>query len=779
MRQIWPTPGGVHPPENKTQSLGLPIAQCPLPPQVILPVSQHLGAPADPIVSVGDKVLKGQLVAEAPQQVSANIHASTSGTVVAIEERPLPHPSGLSGLSIVIEADGKDEWCELQPIEDYSRSGPTELIQKIQAAGVVGMGGAGFPAAVKLASRTPITTLIINGTECEPYITSDDILMRTYAEELVEAIRLLDYLLNGPQEVLIAIESNKPEAIEKMTAAIATLNDPRYEVVTLPAKYPNGGEKQLVQMLTGKEVPSGKIPAALGVVCQNVATALAAYRAVTKGEPLISRITTITGNAFSEQRNLEVLVGTPISFILQQQGYSKDTASRLVMGGPMMGFTLLSEECPVIKTTNCLLAPTQEEAPANGPEQACIRCGMCAEACPASLLPQQLYWYSRAQDEDKLKAYNLFDCIECGACSYVCPSQIPLVQYYRAAKGEIRQHEIEKKHSEKARERFEFHKERIEAEKAARAKAREEAAAKAKLRAEEKKKAEEAKLAQANSQATDSDTTPSEAEAKKNLVADIIAGAKKAQDDPARLARNITSTEDRLKKLQAKVEELEQSAPDQAEAIRARIKETEVKLKSLQDKQATLGNSEEKQVDATLQAESNSQSDITLQAEKAVEKMEMSANQKVQRELDTLKRKLAKITEQLASTDEADSDTRSALELSEKMLKEKLRKAEAAANSPASSKADAKRTLSGDEQSAVGDAITRSMERAMQKQSVDVEELRQKIQTLEARIEATQERIAATDDATTKDALRKGLVSMQTKLEKTQALYDMAEQSSE
>lgn len=581
MRKIWDIPGGIHPPEHKTQSLERGLGELPLPPAIVLPVSQHLGAPAEPIVAVGEKVLKGQLIATGNEMISANVHASTSGTVTAIEDRPLPHPSGMGGLCIVLKPDGADQWTSLDGCEDYTQLETPVLLEKIQAAGIAGMGGAGFPTAVKLGSPLPITTLIINGTECEPYITADDMLMQTHGSDIVRGIKLLSFLLKEPREILIGIEDNKPRAIARMQEAVKQAGDERMEVVPLPTKYPSGGEKQLVQMLTGREVPSGKLPAHLGVVCQNVATVRAAYRAVRFGEPLIERITTVTGNAFADQRNVHLRLGTPIEFVLQQQGYDAEQASRLVMGGPMMGFSIVNAEAPVIKTTNCLLAPSLAEAPPPGPAQACIRCGMCAEACPASLLPQQLYWYARAQDHDRLQAHNVFDCIECGACSYVCPSQIPLVQFYRAGKGEIRRHDAEKKHADRARKRFELHKQRVEEEKAARAKAREEAQAKAKQRAQEKA----AELL---------DSTPGEKEnaspeksGKANLVADPVAKAKQTSnsDQQGKLERKLAAIDDRLEKLRRKLETVAGS-PDQAEPLRARIKEAELASQSIRDKLA-------------------------------------------------------------------------------------------------------------------------------------------------------------------------------------------------
>ena len=347
----------------------------------------------------------------------------------------------------------------------------------------VAMGGAGFPTAVKLSPRSPVHTLILNGTECEPYITADDMLMRERAEKVIAGAEILTHLL-GTERCLIGIEDNKPQAIAAMKETLAGKNSGKnMKVVVFPTRYPSGGEKQLIQILTGQEVPSGKLPADLGLVVQNIGTAAAINDAVNHGRPLISRVTTLTGEALGAPRNLEVLLGTPASDLLEAAEVDPNKLSTLVMGGPMMGFTLTDDAVPVIKTSNCLIAGTREEFPPAAPAQACIRCGMCAEACPTSLLPQQLYWHAKAENFDQLKHHNLFDCIECGACSYVCPSSIPLVQYYRASKSEIRQQEARHAKAERSKERYENRQARLEreqAEKEAKRKANAERAAKLK-----------------------------------------------------------------------------------------------------------------------------------------------------------------------------------------------------------------------------------------------------------------------------------------------------------
>lgn len=477
--QIWDIHGGIHPPENKTQSLGSPIKIAPIPAQLVLPLSQSIGAPAEPCVEVGDQVLKGQLIAEATGFVSVPLHAPSSGHVAAIEDRPIAHSSGMSAPCIVIDTDGEDRWGERESVADYTTLERSELIARIRNAGIAGMGGAGFPTAVKLSppADKPIATLIINATECEPYITADHALILERAEEILLGIDVLTHILQ-PARILIGLEDNKPDAAKALNDA---LGDRPYQIIEFPTKYPSGGEKQLIEILTGKQVPSGGLPADVGIVCQNIGTCYAIKRAVLDGEPLISRITTLTGYALKTLGNAEVLLGTTMQTLLEEHGWQPNKLSRLIMGGPMMGFTVHSANVPIVKTSNCLLAPTAEELPPPSMAQACIRCGMCAEACPASLLPQQMYWYSRAREYEQLEAHNIADCIECGACSYVCPSNIPLVQYYRASKAELRERAEEQVKAEHSRQRFEFRQERLEAaerEKEAKKAARKAAAAK-------------------------------------------------------------------------------------------------------------------------------------------------------------------------------------------------------------------------------------------------------------------------------------------------------------
>ena len=461
MRALYHFHGGIHPPSNKTQSTLLGIAPAPLPSRLIVPFHQHAGEAAKPLVHAGEKVLKGQLIGLPDGFISSAVHAPTSGTIAAIDMQPVAHPSGLPNLCATLIPDGKEEWIPLKVI-DYHSLSPAELQQLLRMAGVVGLGGAAFPTDIKLRiGKQKINTLILNAAECEPYITCDDMLMRERAAEIVQGAEMLRFMVDAG-EVLVGIEDNKPEAITAMQQAVTDSGMP-FEVVSIPTIYPGGGAKQLIRVLTGLEVPSGKLPTDIGVQCFNVATTYSAYRALAHGEPLLSRVVTVTGNV-RQARNYEVLIGTPINELVALSEVLPDSNS-YIMGGPMMGLPLPTVHVPVIKATNCIIAASEKLFPPPPPALPCIRCTRCVEVCPAELQPQDLYWFAKARDFGKAQAFSLFDCIECGACSYVCPSHIPLVQYYRFAKSEIHAREKEKQAADSARERHEFHLHRIEREK--------------------------------------------------------------------------------------------------------------------------------------------------------------------------------------------------------------------------------------------------------------------------------------------------------------------------
>ncbi|AFR03483.1 electron transport complex subunit C [Pectobacterium carotovorum subsp. carotovorum] len=463
--RIWDFDGGIHPPEMKTQSSQTPLRQIPLPEQFIIPLKQHLGPEGEICVSVGDKVLRGQPLTRGKGR-TLPVHAPTSGTVNAIRQHTTAHPSGLSELSIIIVPDGEDRWCERQTLTDYREHSVDTLLAHLHQAGIAGLGGAGFPTAAKLqGGMRGIETLIINGAECEPYITADDRLMQECAEEIIQGVEILSFLLQ-PKRILIGIEDNKPEAISALRLALGKRSDMQLRVI--PTKYPSGGAKQLTKILTGKEVPFGKHSAAIGVLMQNVGTAFAIKRAVIDGEPLTERVVTLTGEALRQPGNVWARLGTPVRHLLKQGGFHVNKQPMVVMGGPLMGFTLPSLDVPIVKISNCLLAPSHTEMEPAAEEQSCIRCSKCADACPAGLLPQQLYWFSRGQEHEKARNHHLFDCIECGACAYVCPSNIPLVQYYRQEKAEIRAMDEEAQRAAQAKVRFDAKQARLAREKAAR-----------------------------------------------------------------------------------------------------------------------------------------------------------------------------------------------------------------------------------------------------------------------------------------------------------------------
>jgi electron transport complex protein RnfC len=458
---VWAFPGGVHPPQQKTLSNSARIARLPLPDKLVVPIKQHIGANGKLIVEKGQQVLKGQALTVPVANWSVPVHAPSSGTITDIASMPSAHPSALPELSIIIEPDGKDQWCELTPTPNPSELSHDELVDIIHQAGISGMGGAGFPTYVKADIKQPIEFLIVNAVECEPYITADDVLMREHAKQVVQGIELMQQILN-PTLCIVGIEDNKPEAIAAMKSAAE--HNANIVIQTVPTVYPSGGEKQLIKLLTNREVPSGGIPADIGILVHNTGTLFAVQQAVYEGKPLIERVVTVTGNTIHNAGNVWALLGTEVKHLLDCQGFSPVPQQRVVMGGPMMGFTLPTVRIGVIKTTNCILAPDHKELAEPGPEKACIRCSACADACPASLLPQQLQWFAKSKEYDKLQEHNLFDCIECGACAYVCPSEIPLVQYYRVAKVEIKEQQAEKIKADRAKERFDARKERLERE---------------------------------------------------------------------------------------------------------------------------------------------------------------------------------------------------------------------------------------------------------------------------------------------------------------------------
>ena len=720
--------GGIHPAENKAQSTQTPIRTASLPDELILPVHQHIGAAARPLVKAGDTVLKGQRIAEAEGFVSVPLHAPTSGTVIAVEDRPVPHASGLEELCIVLRPDGREQWIEHPSLYDQlgvahlADISPRQLIEHIRNSGIAGMGGAGFPTAVKLnVGQKPIHTLILNGAECEPYITADDMLMRERAAEVIQGALILQHIV-GSKRCLIGVEDNKPEAVAALEQALVQLDQQHHiDVVVIPTKYPSGGEKQLIKILTGEEVPAGGIPASLGLVCQNVGTAAAVYRAVQFGEPLISRITTVTGDAVQQPGNFEALIGTPVAHLLHLAGYQQQKRERVIMGGPMMGFALPQLQLPITKTSNCLLAPTEQELPPNDIAMACIRCGLCVDACPADLLPQQLYWFSKAQEFDKAEQHNLFDCIECGACSYVCPSHIPLVQYYRYAKGAVREDRAAKAKAERARLRFEerlARQEREAAEKEAKRKARAEAAAKAQA---EKPAAVESATAPADTAAP-------------------------ATADLEKLQKQLDATQSAIAKTKEKLEAARADATqaDKVPVLEAALAKTQDKLKELA-----------KEIAAAKKAAkaAESMAPVADAAQTATDKGDPNSPERLQRKWETAQARLDTALQRLAEAQAQGLDTVTALQAGIDKQQERVNEAHAAWQ--AALNGDAPASAAAPDTAAQAQANTEA-----------IDALQKKILAQQDRVTKMQERhdMAKAEGLDTVEALALGVQKQQDKL---------------
>ena len=427
--------GGVHPPERKEATRDKRIENARLPQQVSIPLSQHTGTPAEPLVSIGDKVKAGELIGRAPANVSAPVHSSISGKISEI--KPLPYSSGLS---IVIKSDGKDEWISKPPDQNALGSLTAEKIKEIiKEAGIVGMGGAGFPTHIKLSPPKNIDVYVLNGAECEPYLTCDERLMIENPKDIIDGFQLLMKAANVKRGY-IGIEDNKPEAIKEMSEEIREL--PNLEIRVIKTKYPQGGEKQMIKALLGKDVPSGGLPFEVGVLVSNVGTAFAVAEAVQRQKPLVERVITVTGSGVMEPKNLRVRIGTLICDIINDNcGGYREEPGKVITGGPMMGTAQWTSEIPVIKGTSGIFVQTAEEVD-NGEYFDCIRCGKCTTACPVSpyqLMPNMIFALVQRERFAETEDYGLLDCIECGACAYVCPARIPLIQSIKYAKSQKKQ----------------------------------------------------------------------------------------------------------------------------------------------------------------------------------------------------------------------------------------------------------------------------------------------------------------------------------------------------
>ena len=480
--------GGVHPEGHKALSALHVIRELPLPKHLYLSLQQHIGAPAAPVVQVGDRVLKGQVIATAQGNVSAAIHAPTSGTITALGDWVSPHPSGLTAPTMTLASDGKEQWIETPTVADPFALAPADIAARVGAAGIVGLGGATFPAALKLnlSRNSGVQTLIMNGGECEPYLTCDNLIMRERADQIIEGIRLIALAVEA-KTVLVGIEDNKPDAIAAMQQAAKGTS---VKVVSMPSMYPMGSEKQIIQVLTGNEIPAGGRPADIGVLVHNVATAYAVQQAIRFGRPLISRIMTVSGGALNQPCNVEALIGTPVQELIDFAGGYRLPATRLVLGGPMMGQQFTNTQVPVLKGTSGVLALTASEV-GQADASPCIRCATCVRACPVGLLPLEMAAHIRVSDLTGAVELGLRDCIACGSCSYVCPAHIPLVHYFNYAKGDLAAQERSKLKQESTKKLAEARTERIARIERARA----EAAAKRKAAREAKERAAAAKLA--------------------------------------------------------------------------------------------------------------------------------------------------------------------------------------------------------------------------------------------------------------------------------------------
>jgi len=520
--------GGIHPADNKQQSSEADLQICPEPELLFIPMNMHAGTDAVPIVNAGDTIKRSQNIAEAHGNISAFIHSPVNGVVTDICKVPVANRSGLDETVVTISCNPEIS-CTYDKRHEWQHNSPDQLLDIIRLAGVVGLGGAGFPSYNKINnSRSMSHTLLLNGAECEPYISCDDRAMRDHSIKVLEGAVILSKILDC-ETIQIAIEDNKQQAIATMLENIehchdkCVANNINIDVIEIPTRYPSGGEKQLIEIITGQQVPSGSFPSAMGYTVQNVGTALAVFDAVVLKKPLIDRIVTVTGGAVSRPGNYRVTIGTPIRHLLEFAGWDESKTETLIHGGPMMGYPLPDPDRPIAKISNCIIAGTLEEFPRPLAERNCIRCGTCAEVCPASLLPQQLLWYSKSGDTEKALDHRIMDCIECGACAYVCPSQIRLVDYYRYLKAEIKGKAATKIKSDKSKQRFEFRQQRLEQQKLEKQQKREQRA-----RLAEKRKAQ--------------GEVPNP---KKQAVADALARVQaKKQANKAEIDSNLTPEDD-------------------------------------------------------------------------------------------------------------------------------------------------------------------------------------------------------------------------------------------
>ncbi len=582
-RKIYPFHGGLELDGHKSLTCDKPIASIEIPTEIILPLRQHIGELNRPVVQVGETVAANQLIASCDSPLGAPVHASYAGKVVAIEPRPALHPSGMAAQAVVITVDQEktQEDSRVRGNDAINTDAAAEiLVKQIYAAGIVGLGGAGFPTARKMRccerGAREIDTLVINGVECEPYITCDDRLMQEHAIEIISGIEILHRILT-PQEILIGIEENKPAAIRIMREAAAnSALKKTIEIIELPERYPSGSEKQLIHLLTGKEVPSGQHPHQIGILCQNVGTVFAVHQAIHTQQPLTHRIVTVTGDGVAKPGNYRVAVGTTVRHLLQQCGVDCANDAKdftVTVGGPMMGFTLQNLDAQITKTTNCLIIESNQKKLSQSKtqeQQHCIRCGKCAEVCPSKLLPHQLYRFISATEHDKAEEIHLFDCIECGCCNYVCLSHIPLVDYYRYAKGELCDQAEKKAKAERAKLRNEKRAARLAQEE--KEKAEKLTRKKAALKAQKEKAAAAKSSGKADEE---KGSEPADADKKKAAIQAAIARAKAKKEAAHQQGVDPKNTTDLTNAQQRQIEQAKKRRVAVQKEINQQAKETQ------------------------------------------------------------------------------------------------------------------------------------------------------------------------------------------------------------
>lgn len=471
-------PGGLQLQHHKQVACQQPVERPPMPERLYIQVVQHQGESGELLIDEGEPVQGGQPLTTAGNDFIVPEHAPTSGTIEAVTDHPAAFPPGGTQRAIVLLPDGRDDWVDLHPLANWREAPATAIVDHLHQSGLAGMGGAMFPTAAKLRGDwSELHTLILNGAECEPWIACDEMLMRERARDMIEGGLILARAA-GVDHVVIAIEDRMGAVEDKLRAARRALGaEHSVRIRKVFTIYPEGGERQLIQALTGREVPHDGLPQDLGVVVHNVATAAAARDAVVEGRPLVERIVTVTGPGIAQPRNFLALVGTPFSHLIEAAGGYAAPLSRLILGGPMSGTALASDVIPVTKGSNCILALTERETAPTQPTLPCINCGECVRVCPARLLPQTLFRLIEAENYDDAADYDLADCIECGCCAAVCPSHIPLVDYYRHGKDELVRRRLDQRRAALAKRRYEAREERLAREKAerqARRKAREE-----------------------------------------------------------------------------------------------------------------------------------------------------------------------------------------------------------------------------------------------------------------------------------------------------------------